>query len=104
MAGQVRSYADVVVTTLGGARDPALAELLEAADDVDTELAVPVQLDAALARWTAATEALRDRLVSYVLGEVPVGDLPGITPPPWQAPEGVTLDATVGPLGVHVQA
>lgn len=107
MAGQVRSYADVVVTVLGGGGDPALAELLAAADDLDSALAapaVPGQLDAKLARWAAATEALRERLVAYVLGEVPVGDLPGLPAPPWRAAEGVTLDATVGPLGVHVQA
>src|SRR5438105_4399198 len=71
MAGPVRAYADTVVGALGGPGDPALAELLAAADALDAALAAPATLDAALQRWRAAEEALRNRLLAYLLAEVP---------------------------------
>jgi Family of unknown function (DUF6603) len=104
VAGTARSYADAVVAALGGAGDPALGELLAAADDVDAGLAAPAQLDVALGRWERATDALSGRLVAYLLGRIPVPPRLPAFPLEWRAPEGVSLDATLGPLGVHVQA
>src|SRR5690348_10348778 len=103
MAGSVRAYADTVATTLGAPADPGMVELLAAADALDAALAAPATLDAALARWRAATHALRDRLVEYVLAGVPLGGLPLLgAGDDWDAPDGVQLDASLGPLGVTV--
>jgi len=80
-----------------------MVELLAAADALDAALAAPATLDAALARWRAATHALRDRLVEYVLAGVPLGGLPLLgAGDDWDAPDGVQLDASLGPLGVTV--
>jgi len=104
MAGRVRSYADDVAAALGGGGDQRVGALLSAADEVDAALATPAQLAAALDHWQAATDSLRDRLIAYVLADVPVGALPGVTPPEWRSPDGVHVDASVGPLAVHVDA
>lgn len=105
MAGPVRSYADVVVVALGGLGDPTLASLLTAADGLDTALGAPATLDQALADWRTATDALRGRLVAYVLGKIPVPALPLLDPGEgWSAPDGVRLDASFGPLGLHIES
>ena len=104
MAGPVRSFADGVVSTLGGAGDPGLAALLTAADGLDTALDTGANLAAAEANWRAATDALKDRLVAYLLGKVPV-PLPSLDPGQgWDAPDGVRLDASFGPLGLHIES
>ena len=73
MAGSVRGYADTVATTLGAPRaTPAIAELLAAADAVDLALDAPATLDAALAQWKTATDALRGELVAFLLAQIPV--------------------------------
>jgi hypothetical protein len=103
MASPIRAYADKVVGALVGPGDPALAELVAAADELDAALAAPATLDAALQRFRAAEEALRSQLVAYLMAEVPVGDLPLLQPGDgWAAPEGVRLDATLGPLALEV--
>ena len=103
MAGSVRAYADTVAGTLGTPADPAIAELLAGADALDAALAAPATLDAALARWRAATHALRDRLLDYLLAEIPVGNLPLLAPgDDWDAPDGVRLEASLGPLGLVI--
>ncbi len=105
MAGPVRGYADSVVAALGGPADPEIVELLAAADAVDTALGAPAALEAQLVRWRTATDALRDRLVSFLLAQVPVPDLPMLSPGDgWASPEGVRLDASFGPLAVHVES
>jgi hypothetical protein len=103
MAGSVRAYADTVATTLGAPADPAIAELLAGADALDAALVAPATLDAALARWRAATHALRDRLLDYLLAEIPVGNLPLLgAGDEWDAPDGVRLEASLGPLGLVI--
>ena len=103
MAGSVRGYADTVATTLGAPADPRIAELLAAADALDAALAAPATLDAALARWRVATHALRDRLLDYLLAEVPVGNLPLLAAgDDWDAPDGIRLEASLGPLGLTI--
>lgn len=106
MAGTVRNYADVVVASLGaGAGDPGVAELLSAADALDSGLIQGVALDAAITGWRNATDALRSRLVEYLLAKAPVPVLPLLGPGDgWNGPEGVRLDAAFGPLGMHVDA
>ena len=103
MAGSVRAYADTVATTLGAPADPEIVELLAAADAIDTALAAPATLDAALTRWRAATDALRDRLLDYLLAEIPVGSLPPLPAgDDWDAPDGVRIEASLGPLQLVV--
>ncbi|WP_165372873.1 DUF6603 domain-containing protein [Pengzhenrongella frigida] len=103
MAGPVRTYADAVAAALGGPGDPDLAQLQVAADGLDAALAAPATLDQAVAAWRTATEALRDRLVAFLLGQVPVPGLPELgSGQGWSGPEGVRLDVAFGPLGVHV--
>ena len=88
----------------GGPGDPDLADLLTAADALDTAIATGVNLAQAVANWRAATDALRDRLVAYLLGKIPVPSLPLLDPTDgWDAPDGVRLDASFGPLGLHVE-
>ena len=103
MAGSVRTYADAVAAVLGGPGDPQVAQLQAAADGLDTALAAPATLDQAVAAWRAAADALRDRLVSFLLAQVPVPGLPELeSGQGWSGPEGVRLDVAFGPLGVHV--
>ncbi len=106
MAGRIRSYADLVVESLGaGPADPSVAELLSAADTLDLALAAPDQLDEAIAGWRRATDALRGRLVEFLLAKVPVPGLPLLEPSDgWNAPAGVRLDAEFGPLGMQIEA
>ena len=90
---------------MGGAGDPQAASLLVAADAVDDALAAPASLDQALQQWRNATAALRDRLVLYVLAGVPVPELPSLDiGAGWDSPDGVRLDASIGPLAAHVAA
>ena len=103
MPGPFRSYANTVVGVLGGGGDPALTALLAAADGVDTALAAPALLADALEQWRTATDGLRDRLVSYVLADVPANVLPGFDTD-WLKPEGLRLKASVGPLSAQVDA
>ncbi|MBC7551703.1 MAG: hypothetical protein H7269_12560, partial [Cellulomonas sp.] len=103
MAGSVRTYADAVAAVLGGPGDPQVAQLQAAADGLDTALAAPATLDQAVAAWRAAADALRDRLVSFLLAQVPVPGLPELgSGQGWSGPEGVRLDVAFGPLGLHV--
>ena len=105
MAGPVRSYADVVATALGGPGDPRVAQLQVAADGLDAAMAAPATLDQAITTWRAAADALRDQLVSYLLAQVPVPALPLLDPgASWSDPEGVRLDVTFGPLGLHIES
>jgi hypothetical protein len=105
MAGPVRTYADVVAAALDGAGDPAVAQLLTAADGVDRAVGAPDRLDQAIVDWRAATDALRDRLVGYLLARIPVPSLPLLDPADgWSGPDGVRLDASFGPLGLHIDA
>lgn len=99
MAGQIRAYAQQVTSVLPA--DAATAELLAAGDALDTALGNGVDLDQALQRWTTATSALGSRLADYLLAQVPIKDLP-VPDDDWQAPNGITLDAALGPLEVHV--
>jgi hypothetical protein len=105
VVGQIRGYADTVAGALGGSGDPDVSQLLAAADAVDAALAAPDTLAQALANWRSATEALRDRMVTYLLAQVPVPALPllGISDD-WDDPQGVRLDATLGPLALHVES
>ena len=107
MAGPVSSYAQVVAAALGGGPDVTAlsAAATELDDAVTTAAAQPARLEAAITQWRASTDALRDQLVRYLLAQVPVPDLPLLTPGEgWNAPEGVRLDATMGPLAVHVES
>lgn len=109
MAGTIRSYADVVVASLGAdgadGADPGIAALLSAADGLDAALGQPATLDQAIADWRTATDALRNRLVEYLLGKIPVPGLPLLSPGDgWGGPDGVRLDAAFGPLGLHIDA
>ncbi len=106
MAGAIRTYADLVIASLSaGPGDPAVAELLTAADGLDTALGQPAGLDSALQEWRRATDAISGRLVEYLLAKIPVPALPLLDPGDgWAAPDGVHLDAEFGPLGMHVLA
>ena len=105
MAGAVRTYADLVAAALGGPGGPGIADLLTAADGLDSALDAPATLDQALADWRAATDALRDRVVAYLLAKIPVPHLPLLDPSDgWSGPDGVRLDASFGPLGLHIES
>lgn len=105
MANEVRAYADTVATALGGAGTPGVAELLTAADAIDLALGTPASLGAALDDWRRVTDGLQGQLVAFLLARVPVPDLPLLgSSDSWLAPEGVRVDANLGPLSVHVQS
>ena len=104
MANAVHAYAETVATALGVAGDAQGTQLLAAADAIDLALDAPATLDAALAQWKSATDALRGELVAFLLAQIPV-PLPLLTPSDgWTSSEGVRLDATLGPLSVHVES
>ncbi len=102
MAGRVRSYADLVAAALGGAGDPRVADLLAAADELDAALGAPADLSDALDHWRRATDALHDRLVDFLMSDIPIGALPVTPNVSWRSPDGISLDASLGPLAVHV--
>jgi hypothetical protein len=105
VANEVRAYADTVATALGGVGTPGVGELLAAADAVDLALGTPGTLTTALDKWGRVTDALQGRLVAFLLANVPIPDLPLLgSSDSWLAPEGVRLDANLGPLAVHVQS
>lgn len=104
MASTVHSYAETVATALGLGGSPQGAQLLTAADAVDLALDTPAALDAALAQWKSATDSLQGELVAFILAQIPV-PVPLLSPgESWTSSEGVRLDATLGPLSVHVES
>ena len=104
MANAVRSYAETVASALGVSGDAQGMQLLAAADAVDAALDAPATLDAALAQWKSATDGFRGELVSFLLAQIPV-PLPLLAASDgWTSSEGVRLDATLGPLSVHVES
>jgi len=103
VASTVHSYAETVATALGIASDPQGVQLLAAADAVDQALDLPATLAAALDRWKAATDSLQGELVAFLLAQIPV-PLPLLSASEaWTSSEGIRLDATLGPLSVHVE-
>jgi hypothetical protein len=103
VANAVHDYAETVVAALGLAGDAQGTQLLAAADAIDLALDAPATLDVPLAQWKSATDGLRGELVAFLLAQIPV-PLPLLTPSDgWTSSEGVRLDATLGPLSVHVE-
>lgn len=103
MSGPFRTYADTVAAAVGN--PPALAALQQAGTAVDDALDAPEELEASLRQWRAAGDGVRRELLAYLMGGVPLSELPSLDAlDRWNSPIGVEVDARLGPLSIHAHS
>jgi hypothetical protein len=98
MAGEVRRYADLVQAALGPV--PGLADLLAAADGLDSGAATAAEWQLKQQAWDTARTAIEDHLAAFLLDGLP--ELPGLRELAervhWGDAEGLRGDVEIGPL------